>query len=200
MIAYTIDVAMADARRTGGKVVLSTDDVEIADTARSLGLDVDYMRPASLGADSTGSREVMLDVLDWADRCGIEYDCIVLLQPTSPFRTLADVEGAEQAYTPGCDMVTTVTTCDDNPYYNIFEIDTDGYMNVSKGDGLYTRRQDCPPVYLQNGAVYVINPGSLREMPMGAFKRRIPYMMPADRSVDLDTPADWAKAEEMICR
>lgn len=198
LLAYTVDVALADAARTGGAVVLSTDDEEIAAAGRSLGLKVDYMRPASLGGDTVGSREVMLDVMDWADARGIDYDCVVLLQPTSPMRTLADLEGAEALYTSDCDMVTTLTPSDANPYYNIFELDADGYMKVCCGDGLYTRRQDCPPVFEQNGAVYVINPESLRAMPMGSFGRRIPYIMPASRSIDLDTLADWERAEALI--
>lgn len=200
LLAYTVEVALADAARTGGTVVLSTDDAEIAETGRSLGLTVDYMRPASLGADTTGSREVMLDVMDWADSRGIAYDCVVLLQPTSPLRTAEDVEGAEALYTPDCDMVTTLTPSDANPYYNIFELDADGYMKVCCGDGLYTRRQDCPAVYEQNGAVYVINPASLRAMAMGRFARRVPYIMPASRSIDLDTMADWERAEEIFSR
>ncbi|MCM1066044.1 MAG: acylneuraminate cytidylyltransferase family protein [Muribaculaceae bacterium] len=198
LIAYTVDVALTDAARTGGTVVLSTDDAEIADTARSLGLTVDYMRPAALGGDTVGSREVMLDVMDWADSRGIAYDCVVLLQPTSPMRTAADLAGAEELYTPGCDMVTSLAPAAANPYYNMFEVSAEGYMQVCKGDGLYTRRQDCPPVYEQNGAVYVINPQSLRAMSLGAFPRRIPFFMPAERSIDLDTPADWERAEEKM--
>ena len=86
-----------------------------------------------------------------------------------------------------------------NPYYNCFETDPDtGALKISKGDGLLTRRQDAPKAWEFNGAVYVISPESLRAMPMGAFKRRIPYEMPAARSVDLDTPADWAVAETLM--
>ena len=198
LLAYTVDVAVADASLTGGTVVLSTDDAEIAAIGRSLGLTVDYMRPASLGTDTAGSREVMLDVLDWADARGIAYDCVVLLQPTSPLRTVEDVAGAAALYTPECDMVTTLAPSDENPYYIIFELDAEGYMKVCCGDGLYTRRQDCPPVFEQNGAVYVINPESLRRMPLGAFRRRLPYIMPASRSIDLDTMADWERAEAMF--
>lgn len=200
LLAYTVEVALADAARTGGSIVLSTDDPEIADTARILGLTVDYMRPEALGGDNVGSREVMLDVMDWADNRGIAYDCVVLLQPTSPFRILADLTESEELYHEGVDMVTSVCPSDANPYYNIFEIDADGNMKVAKGDGLYTRRQDCPPVYEQNGAVYIINPDSLRAMPMGKFPVRIPYIMPQSRSIDLDTPADWARAEALITK
>ncbi|MBO5267999.1 MAG: acylneuraminate cytidylyltransferase family protein [Muribaculaceae bacterium] len=197
LIAYAIDGARgagADDRH----IILSTDDPAIAETARSLGLPVPYMRPAALATDTAGSREVILDAMDWADSQGIAYDCVVLLQPTSPFRTPGDILGAIAAYTPGADMVVSVCESTSNPYYNLFETDAEGYLNISKGDGFITRRQDAPRVWEYNGAVYVINPQSIRTMAMGAFRRRIPYVMPAERSVDLDTPADWLIAETML--
>lgn len=197
LIAYAIDAArMAGAADT--HIILSTDDNAIADTARSLGLPVPYMRPAELATDTAGSREVILHAMDWADSNGVTYDCVVLLQPTSPFRTADDVLGATGLYTSDIDMVVSVNECASNPYYNVFETDSDGYLHISKGDGLITRRQDAPKVWEYNGAVYVINPESIRRMPMGAFSKRIPYEMPTERSVDLDTPADWLVAEVML--
>lgn len=198
LIAYTIAAAMSAAKTLGGNVVLSTDDGEIAAVARCEGLTVDYMRPERLGGDHIGSREVMLDVMDWADSRGMAYDCVILLQPTSPLRTASDVEAAIELYTPGVDMVVSVCESDANPYYNLFETGADGSLKICKGDGLYTRRQDAPTVWQYNGAVYVINPASLRAMPMGAFARRIPSVMPRQRSIDLDTLADWQRAEMLI--
>ena len=198
LIDYTIRAARQAAQQTGGYILLSTDDEEIADVARSCGLDVDYMRPAYLGGDTVGSREVMLDAIDWAEQKGIEFDCIILLQPTSPFRVGSDILGALSLYTPDLDMVTSVTEARSNPYYTLFEQDADGFLNICKGDGLYQRRQDLPKVLEQNGAVYVINPESLRAMPMGRFPKRLPFVMPADRSLDLDTMVDWATAEVII--
>jgi len=199
LIAYSIAVARELA---GGndlrRVILSTDDSEIAGCARSLGLPVDYMRPAALATDSAGSREVMLDAMAMADAHGIAYDCVVLLQPTSPFRTADDVRGAMKLYRDGVDMVVSVCEAAANPYYNLFESDAEGYLHVSKGDGMLRRRQDAPQVWEYNGAVYVINPDSLRRMELGEFPRRIPYPMPRSRSLDLDTPADWLAAEAMI--
>lgn len=197
LIAYSIDVA----RRMGADdahIILSTDDGEIADTARALGLPVEYMRPAELATDTAGSREMMLDAMDWADSRGIEYDCIVLLQPTSPLRTADDVRRTLALYSPDIDMVVTVCEAAANPYYNLFETGRDGYLAISKGDGLLTRRQDAPKVWEYNGAVYAINPASLRARPMGAFSRRVPCEMPRNRSIDLDTPADWALAETLL--
>lgn len=197
LIAYSIDVAR-ELCPEQNRIILSTDDPTIADTARSLGLKVDYMRPADLATDSSGSREVMLDAMDWADARGIVYDCIVLLQPTSPLRTADDVRAALELYTPQVDMVVSVEPAACNPYYNCFETDADGFLHISKGDGLLTRRQDAPPAWTYNGAVYVINPQSLRAMPMGSFGRRVPSPMPAERSIDLDTPRDWAVAEAIM--
>lgn len=198
LIAYSIDAALA-AGASPRSIILSTDDAEIAETGRRLGLEVDYMRPAELATDTAGSREVILDAMDWADTQGIAYDCVVLLQPTSPMRTADDIKAALELYTPDTDMVVSVKEASANPYYNCFETDPEtGYLHISKGDGLLTRRQDAPPAWEYNGAVYVINPQSIRTMPMGAFKKRVPSVMPADRSVDLDTPTDWLVAEAMM--
>lgn len=198
LIAYSIDAAL-EAGASPRSIILSTDDAEIAETGRRLGLDVDYMRPAELATDTAGSREVILDAMDWADRQGIAYDCVVLLQPTSPMRTGADIKAALELYTPNTDMVVSVKEASANPYYNCFETDPEsGYLHISKGDGLLTRRQDAPPAWEYNGAVYVINPQSIRNMPLGAFKNRVPSVMPAERSVDLDTPTDWLVAEAMM--
>lgn len=198
LIAYSIDAAL-EAGASPRSIILSTDDAEIAETGRRLGLDVEYMRPAELATDTAGSREVILDAMDWADRQGIAYDCVVLLQPTSPMRKADDIKAALELYTPDTDMVVSVKEASANPYYNCFETDPQtGYLHISKGDGLLTRRQDAPPAWEYNGAVYVINPQSIREMPMGAFKKRVPSVMPAERSVDLDTPTDWLVAEAMM--
>lgn len=198
LIAYSIDAAL-EAGASPRSIILSTDDAEIAETGRRLGLDVDYMRPAELATDTAGSREVILDAMDWADRRGIAYDCVVLLQPTSPMRTGADIKAALELYTPDTDMVVSVKEASANPYYNCFETDPEsGYLHISKGDGLLTRRQDAPPAWEYNGAVYVINPQSIRNMPLGAFKKRVPSVMPVERSVDLDTPTDWLVAEAMM--
>ena len=198
LIGYAIEAA----RQAGGNdrnIILSTDYEDIADTARSLGLKVDYMRPAELATDRSGSREVILDVMDWADKNGIEYDCVVLLQPTSPMRTADDITGALSLYTDDIDMVVSVTPAATNPYYNCFETDAEsGFLHISKGDGTLTRRQDAPKAWEYNGAVYVINPSSIRRQPLGLFARRVPFEMPRERSIDLDTPTDWLVAETLM--
>lgn len=202
LIAHSIALALDVSRRMGldrSNVLVSTDSAEIAAVAAEAGAPTTYLRPAELATDKAGSREVMLHAADWARSQGIDFDCILLLQPTSPFRTAADVEGVlalYQARKP--DMAVSVKAASANPYYNCFETGADGSLHVSKGDGLLTRRQDAPQAWEFNGAVYAINPESLRAMPMGDFPVRLPYEMPAERSVDLDTPLDWTIAEALL--
>lgn len=200
LIAYTVDAAIEARKRLGGHILLSTDDAETAGIVKGLGIEVEYMRPAELAGDTSGSREVMLHAMDWAESQGIEYDCVVLLQPTSPFRTAADIVACTQLLEPGIDMAVSVCEAADNPYFNIFETDADGYLHISKGDGKLTRRQDAPKAWVYNGAVYAINPASLRAMPMGMFGHRVPSVMPRERSIDIDGPADWLAAETIMSR
>ena len=196
LIHYSIDIARALAPDCN--IIVSTDDDEIRTVEEETGLNISYRRPAALGGDNIGSREVILDAMDWADRNGIEYDRIVLLQPTSPLRRIEDVEKCLDLYTPDCDMVVSVTEASCNPYYDCFETSSDGSLHIAKGDGNFTRRQDAPKAWQFNGAVYVINPESIRRMPLGKFPRRIPCEMPRSRSVDLDTPLDWLITERLM--
>lgn len=198
LIAYTIEVVLKAQETLEGYILLSTDDPAIADTARTCGIAVEYMRPEHLGGDTVGSREVILDAMQWADAKGIAYDCVILLQPTSPLRLVDDVLGAAALYDGSADMVVSVCPADANPYYNLFELDTQGVLHISKGTGLITRRQDAPAVYEYNGAVYVIKPESIRQMALGQFPLRLPFVMPRNRSVDLDTPADWTLCEMIM--
>ncbi len=196
LIGYSIDVARQLA--ADDDICLTTDDPEIAATAESMGLNVPFLRPASLATDTCGTYEVLIHALDFYRDRGIDYDTLVLLQPTSPMRTADDVRAAMALYSPDIDMVVTVKEAASNPYYNCYETDNDGFLHISKGDGGYTRRQDAPKVWEYNGAVYVINVESLRRMPLSAFTRRRMSVMPAERSVDLDTPVDWLIAEKLI--
>lgn len=196
LIDYTIQAALKVAPID--HIILSTDSEEIVTVAERCGLPVAYRRPAALATDTAGSREVILDAMDWADNQGIGYDAIVLLQPTSPLRVAEDILGSMSMFTPDIDMVVSVAEARCNPYYNCFETDETGYLKISKGDGQYTRRQDVPPVYEYNGAVYVINPQSIRKMTLGSFPRRVPYVMPAERSVDIDAPVDLLVAEHLL--
>ncbi|MBD5361310.1 MAG: acylneuraminate cytidylyltransferase family protein [Bacteroides sp.] len=193
LIAWSILTALelTDADR----IIVTTDSDEIAQVAREYGITNPHMRPAELATDTASTRDVLLDAMAQAERRGVDYDCVILLQPTSPLRTASDVRNAIAAWSPEVDMAVTVRPAPCNPYYDCFETSPDGFLRVSKGDGLLTRRQDAPPAWQLNGAVYVITPARLREMEIGRMMRRVPVPMPAERSLDIDTPLDWKIAE-----
>lgn len=95
-------------------------------------------------------------------------------------------------------MVVSVKETDSNPYYLCFEENEEGFLTISKGKGEYIRRQDCPPVYEYNGAVYVINALSLKSMPLSKFSKKRKIIMDKVHSLDLDTMLDWYVAELML--
>lgn len=163
------------------------------------GLQVPFLRPMELATDTAPTADVLLHAINWYADAGAEYDTVLLLQPTSPLRRPEQIREAMELYAATRpDMVVSVRPAAANPYYDIFETREDGTLNISKGDGLYTRRQDAPKVWQYNGAIYVIKVDSLRRMPMGKFPRRIPYEMSAETSLDLDSLLDWQIAEQML--
>lgn len=198
LIEYSIDVARALANDED--ICVTTDDNAIIETVERTGLKVPFVRPTELSTDQSGTYEVLLHALDFYESKGVHYDTMVLLQPTSPFRTVDDVKACLELYSDDIDMVVSVKQAATNPYYNAFEIDDNGFLHISKGEGNFTRRQDAPKVWEYNGAVYVINVESLRKMPLGKFTRRRMYEMSAERSIDLDTPTDWLIAETIITK
>ncbi|MBD5279081.1 MAG: acylneuraminate cytidylyltransferase family protein [Bacteroides sp.] len=182
----------------GDMVFVSTDSSAIADTALTSGPVVPFLRPGNLATDTASTYDVIIHALDEFQRRGHLFDRVVLLQPTSPLRSLDDIENALRLWTPDCDMVVSVCEARTNPYYNAFETGPDGTLHISKGPGTYTRRQDAPKVWEYTGAVYVITVRALREGPMSSFRKIIPSPMDSSRSVDLDTPLDWMIAETLF--
>ena len=195
LIYYTIDTARVIV--PDEDICVSTDDDEIIQVVEDYGLKVPFKRPDELATDTAGSYEVLLHALDFYEKQGKHYDVLLLLQNTSPFRTVNHVKEALALYTPDVDMVVSVKECAANPYYCVFEENQDGYLHVCKGDGTIYRRQDAPKVYEYNGAVYVINTESLRKQHLHQFAKRIKYVMDEKSSFDLDTMNDWMIAELM---
>jgi CMP-N,N'-diacetyllegionaminic acid synthase len=197
LIAYTIDAALGVAKRED--ICLSTDSPQIIGVAESLGLKVPFQRPAELATDTASSESVILHALDYFAARGIQYDVVVLLQPTSPFRTAKHIEEAMALFRNDIDMVVSVKETKANPYYLLTEENAEGFLIKSK-EGNFTRRQDSPPVYEYNGAIYIINVDQLRMKGLAGFTRRVKYVMDKYASVDIDDELDWLVAEACLKR
>lgn len=196
LIEYSIDVARQIV--TDECICVSTDDTEIIKVVEEYGLKVPFVRPEYLATDTAGTYEVLLHALSFYEQRGHCFDNIILLQSTSPFRKAEYVKEAIALYNDNIDMVVSVKEVAANPYYNCFEEDSHGYLHVSKGNGNLVRRQDAPKAWEYNGAIYIINPKSLKNSPLGAFKKRIKYVMDEIHSIDLDTMFDWKLAEFVL--
>ena len=190
LVHYTIEVALE--LFIAGDICVSTDSEEIKTVAEQCGIQVPFLRPQNLATDTTNTRDVLLHAIDFYKEKN--YDTVVLLQPTSPFKTSTHVKEAMQLFTADTDMVVSVYETDLNPYYNLFEENGDGFLQQSKPSHI-TRRQDCPKVYAYNGAVYIIKIDSLKQQPINQFKKIIKYTMDKKSSLDIDTMEDWQLAE-----
>ena len=196
LICHTLDAARTIV--DDANICVSTDDKSIVEVVEQYGIHVPFLRPAELAGDTAGTYEVLLHALNFYETQGKKFEIIILLQATSPFRTGRHIQEALRHYTPAIDMVVSVKEAESNPYYSCFEENKDGLLEISKGNGHYTRRQDCPPVYEYNGAIYIINPQSLKKTPLSQFSKRVKYVMDKEHSIDLDTMLDWKMAELMI--
>lgn len=197
LIEYSIDVARMIV--PDEHICVTTDSDEIIRVVEEYGLHVPFKRPAELATDHCGSNDVLQHALRFYIEHGFTPRVVLLLQPTSPFRKKEFLEEALSLYGETIDMVVSVKEAASNPYYNCFEEDQNGYLQVSKTtEKSIERRQDAPKAWEYNGSIYVINPKALLEKGMSAFSYIRKYVMDDIYSIDLDTMFDWKMAELML--
>ena len=199
LIAYTIDAALAVKNRLH-RLIVSTDDAEIAAVAQNYGAEVPFMRPADLGGDKVP----MVPVLKHATQAieemdGIKLDWVLLLQPTCPFRAPEDILAAlELAAAGGCDSVISVVRVLAHHPILMKKIENDRLMPFMIEEVEGTRRQDYnPPAYMRNGCIYLTSRDNLMNNSSIWGKIIRPYVMPEERSVNVDSEMDMKLVEYM---
>ena len=200
LIAYTLEAALAVRHRLH-RLIVSTDDAEIAKVARRYGVDVPFMRPADLAGDGVP----MFPVLQHAVRTveamdNVHLDWVLLLQPTAPFRTPQDIESAlDLATGGGCDSVISVVQVFAVHPKLMKRIENDRLLPFCIEEQEGTRRQDYqPPAYMRNGAIYLTRRAVLMEQNSIWGQVIRPYIMPEERSVSIDSEMDMKLAELML--
>jgi CMP-N,N'-diacetyllegionaminic acid synthase len=177
-------------------ICLSTDDTEIIDCANQINLTVPFIRPAEFSTDSASTFSVLHHAISFYQQQGRSYKYMVLLQATSPFREKNHLQEALQLIDNQTDVVVSVVKQHNNPYFNLFEENESGFLKISKGEGTFTRRQDCPPVFAFNGSIYIFNTKALlKAHSFKDFESIKKYEMDEKYSVDIDTLEDWELAE-----
>lgn len=191
LIAYTIEAARGCSCLDD--VLVSTDSEEIAEIAREFGAWVPFLRPEELAADTSKTMDAVLYTLRRLAREGREYEYVVLLQPTSPLRTSGDIEGAFKLALKTGEDVVAVSEVTDSPIL-MRTRDDKGNLTALLSGGSTVRRQDMPKYYRVNGSIYVNQVDSLTEE-SSLNDNPVGYVMPRERSVDIDEPVDFAVAE-----
>lgn len=186
LIGWTIETALKS--EVIGRLVLSSDDDEIMEAAKKWGCEVPFRRPAYLADDTASSMDVVLHALGQLP--GYEY--LVLLQPTSPLRTAADIDAAfELLKSTGAPSCVSVCEVEQSPYW-MFRIKDGGKVErLLSEEGSATRRQDLPPIYVLNGAIYIARIDWLKQSKNFLGEGCVAYVMPKERSLDIDNAADF---------
>ncbi|SHG22905.1 acylneuraminate cytidylyltransferase family protein [Dysgonomonas macrotermitis] len=193
LIYYSIGVARL--LFSDDDICVSTDDTKIISAVENYGLPVPFVRPDILATDTATTQDVLLHAVDFYRSKGKEYDRILLLQPTSPLRTEEDIKSAMSLYDDSIDMVVSVkeshaavVLCEDND---------EGFLESIFNKGTL-RRQEIKKYYEYNGSIYLINVESLLTKGLSSFDKKRKYVMPTERSIDIDTLFDWFTVEYIL--
>lgn len=193
LIEYSIDFALNNLK-LDDELCISTNDEAVIEIAKSKGISIPFIRPEELADDNSSSYDVIIHAINHYEKLNQTFDAVLLLQPTSPFRIQDDFTRLIKEYNLDIDMVVSVKLVKENPYFTLFEENCNGFLNKCKV-GHFERRQDCPEVYAFNGSMYLINVESIKKSRISELKNVKKIIMPEERSVDIDTLADWTLAE-----
>ena len=204
LLAYTVEAA----RRSGAldHVILSTDDEAIAAAGRDLGCDVPFIRPFDLAQDHTPHLPVIQHATRWMqERASYQPDAVMILQPTSPLRTPEDIAAAVSLLDrSGADSVLSVNEVSPHSHpMRTLRVDNAGnavlFVSGEPVRKRINRRQDLPPAWVMNGAIYACRTRVLFDAEPSLYGSRVvAYRMPTERSISIDDLHDWEAAERAV--
>ncbi len=198
LIAYTIEIAKKSSLIS--HLIISTDNDEIADVARFFGANVPFLRPETFAQDTSTHVEVMQHAVHFMEeQLKVVFDYVVILQPTSPFRLVEDIDKT----------LDLLIKTDADSSVSMVELEGDHPVKIKKMEGNRVipycvaepegvRRQDLPKAYKRSSAVYAMRRDVLMEYGSLFGKDIVGHIIPAERSIDIDTEYDWLRAEYML--
>lgn len=196
LIAWTIEAARCLPELAD--VLVSTDSPAIAHEAETAGALVPWLRPPELATDTAASMAVCMHALDWYEREKGPVDGLLLLQPTSPFRTTASIRRAIERFREHPQRpVVSFSPAESHPMW-CYRLDGEAIAPFIEGTKP-TRAQDLPPAYVVNGALYIASPAYLRKQCSFIGQDTVPLIMDdAREALDIDTEWDWMLAETLL--
>lgn len=200
LITYTIRAAQE--AKSIDRIIVSTDDEDIATISREAGAEVPFLRPENLSGENATSIDACLHVLEQAkEMSGYHPDIVAFLQPTSPLRSAPDIDAAANfLIQSGADSVVGVKPVTEYPQWMRSMDDEQRLRPLFEDTPKPPPRQELEPFYLVNGAIYLSTTASLLKYKdfYGIDTRG--YLMPEERSIDIDTLNDFQRAEELIAK
>ncbi|PIW62914.1 MAG: acylneuraminate cytidylyltransferase family protein [Candidatus Omnitrophica bacterium CG12_big_fil_rev_8_21_14_0_65_50_5] len=199
LIAWSIEIAKEIVEICD--LLVSTDDQEIAEVARNLGSLVPWLRPANLATDKASSESVALHALDWYEKEKGKVDGLLLLQPTSPFRSRETIDRGISLFKGyNSKPVVGISPANSHPMWCV-SVEGTVVRKFIEGDGLNMRSQDLPPAYVVNGSFYLIAPDDLRKLQSFHSDGMVPLIIDKpNESLDIDTEWDWMIAEAALSK
>jgi N-acylneuraminate cytidylyltransferase len=199
LVGRAVRTAQAVSRIT--RVILSTDDPEIAEVGRAFGAQTPFMRPVELASDSASELDAWRHALSWAQAHG-GVDIFVSLPAVSPLRDPADVDRCIDLLlaSPDADIVVTVTEARRNPWFNMVRLNENGFAVLAAGDGKPLRRQDAPVLYDMATVAYVARPDFVMRA-QRVFDGNVKAVVIDPRTaIDIDMPFDLEVADLLASR
>lgn len=195
-----VEWTAAAARDSGvlDRLILSSEDEAVIAAARQAGIEAPFRRPEHLARDPAGIVDVALHALGELEATGAIFDTLIILPPTSPFRTPDDIRAAYQLFLNG-ERAFVMSVCEfSHTPFAAMKIADDGTLQAHFPEYLGRKSQEMPKAYRPNGAVHVLDVPRFRAARSYFAPPLIPYFMPAERSVDVDHPHDLEIAELML--
>ena len=197
LIAYAVESALDS--KCFEHVIVSTDDKEIASIAKKYGAEIPFLRPTKLANDHSGMSDVIIHGILKLRSLGYSFDALINRDCTVPFIDKNDIRGAINLFKKiNCNGVYSVYRQHQNPYFNMMETDSNGYLKLSKKlKHKILRRQDAPIVYQLNG-LFVIKPNALLKYGSTIMPKILPYEISPEHGFMIDTELEFKLSEVML--
>ena len=188
LISYTLDFAIRNFKKEN--IYVSTNCEKIIQILKQYDLNIPEKRPEYLSTDESPIYETILHTINLLEKQNRFFKKIIMLQPTSPLRKDSDLKKLMNLYNKDIDAVISVVKSKANPYFTLFELNKNGFLEKSK-KGNFHRRQDCPDSFEFNGSIFLFNVESLKRGYISSFKKITHYEMEPIFSIDIDDSIDW---------
>jgi len=200
LVAWSIETGLQTSKKYPGKVIVSTDDENIAGIAVKYGAEVPFIRPAELALDTTPSMDVVLHAINFFESINEKFDLLVMLEPTSPQRDEKDICGAIKLLlsTPDAESIVGIAKTEASHPAFLVELKNNFIVPYNKKEIKVLRRQDLDELYFFEGSLYISKIDSLKKRKTFYHEKTLGYVMPKWKAFEVDDEVDFIIIEALM--